>query len=367
MKCNQNRKTVAGRALLLLCSLWCALSAMAQVTVDVTIDSLELLVGEQTRIRLEVSCDAKTKLVLPPLKKGDLLVPGVELVEVAKTDTQSLNEGKRRLFTQDYIITSFDSAFYYLPPFVVKADGKAYESKNLALRVLTIPVDTVHLDRFCGPKDIVDAPFSWEDWRPILLLSLLLLVWMLLVLYVYIRFRDNKPVIKLIKFVPKLLPHAKAMQEIDQIKAERVWAKEDSKEYYVRLTATLRTYIESRFGFNAMEMTSNEIIERLLKEPSGEMLDELRELFRTADLVKFAKYNTRINENDMNLVNAIEFINQTKVEADPNAKPVPDEEVVEQKRSRRVILSMRATLVVCSLLGLFLLGWILWLIKDLIA
>ena len=35
-------------------------------------------------------------------------------------------------------------------------------------------------------------------------------------------------------------------------------------------------------------------------------------LFQTADLVKFAKYNTLINENDANLVNAIEFINQTK-------------------------------------------------------
>lgn len=34
----------------------------------------------------------------------------------------------------------------------------------------------------------------------------------------------------------------------------------------------------------------------------------------TADLVKFAKYSTLINENDMNLVNAIEFINQTKQE-----------------------------------------------------
>ena len=51
-------------------------------------------------------------------------------------------------------------------------------------------------------------------------------------------------------------------------------------EYYTRLTAILRTYIEKRYGFNAMEMTSTEIIDRLLKEQTSESLDELRMLFQ---------------------------------------------------------------------------------------
>ena len=42
-------------------------------------------------------------------------------------------------------------------------------------------------------------------------------------------------------------------------------------EYYTRLTAILRTYIEKRYGFNAMEMTSTEIIDRLLKEQTSEV------------------------------------------------------------------------------------------------
>ena len=156
------------------------------------------------------------------------------------------------------------------------------------------------------------------------------------------------------------------MQEIDQIKAEKAWAKEDSKEYYTRLTAILRTYIEKRYGFNAMEMTSAEIIDRLLTE-NTESLDELRSLFQTADLVKFAKYSTMINENDANLVNAIEFINQTKMEADPKAQAVPDEVVVEQKRSRRTLLGMRMGLAVATLAGVALLAWICWMIFELIA
>ena len=245
-------------------------------------------------------------------------------------------------------------------------DGKEYQSKNLALRVLSVPVDTVHTDQFYGPKEIMKVPFSWADWSPIFWLSLLLLAWTLLLTYFYIRYRDNKPIIKIIKLAPKVLPHTKAMQEIDQIKAEKAWAKEDSKEYYTRLTSILRTYIEKRYGFNAMEMTSAEIIDRLLTE-NAESLDELRALFQTADLVKFAKYSTLINENDANLVNAIEFINQTKREADPKAQAVPDEVVVEQKRSRRTLLGMRVGLAVATLAGVALLVWICGMVYELIA
>lgn len=367
MKSYHNNDKRAVRLWPLLAFLLTASVVEAQVTVDARIDSLELWVGEQTRITLDVSTDAKSKLTMPQLKAGDMLTPGVEVVEVARADTQQLNEGTRRLVSQSYVVTSFDSALYYLPPLVVKVDGKEYQSKNLALRVLSIPVDTVHVDQFYGPKEIMDVPFSWEDWALIFALSVLLLVWVLGLTYFYIRYRDNKPVIKIIKLAPRVLPHTRAMEEIDKIKAEKAWAKEDSKEYYTRLTAILRTYIEKRYGFNAMEMTSAEIIDRLLKEQTPESLHELRMLFQTADLVKFAKHNTLINENDANLVNAIEFINQTKVEADENVVPNPDEVTVEQKRSRRTLVSMRLALALLTLAALALSGWILWMVYDLVV
>lgn len=42
-----------------------------------------------------------------------------------------------------------------------------------------------------------------------------------------------------------------------------------------------------------------------------------------------------MNENDMNLVNAVTFINRTKVEPDPNAKPEPTEITIEEKGSQQ--------------------------------
>ena len=108
----------------------------------------------------------------------------------------------------------------------------------------------------------------------------------------------------------------------------------------------LFVYIKERFGFNALEMTSSEIIDRLLQEKDQKLIEELKSLFMTADLVKFAKHNPLINENDLNLVNAIDFINQTKVEVDPNAKPEPTEITIEEKRSRRAKISLLISIIV---------------------
>ena len=56
-----------------------------------------------------------------------------------------------------------------------------------------------------------------------------------------------------------------------------------------------------------------------------------------------------MNENDMNLVNAIDFINQTKVEEDPNAKKEPTEIRVEEKRSKRGRIALICSIAVVSI------------------
>ena len=233
----------------------------------------------------------------------------------------------------------------------VKIDGKPYKSKSLALKVLTIEVDTAHVDQFFGPKDVQDNPFQWSDWSLSFWLSVLMLVLLAVTYYLYLRLRDNKPIIKTIRIVKRLLPHQKAMKEIEQIKADKMVSSENSKEYYTKLTDTLRKYIEERYGFNAMEMTSSEIIEKLTATQDENAISELRQLFLTADLVKFAKYSTLINENDRNLVNAIDFINQTKQEDVPveeTVKPQLTEEDQRSQKARRVLRTVITLLATVS-------------------
>jgi hypothetical protein len=62
--------------------------------------------------------------------------------------------------------------------------------------------------------------------------------------------------------------------------------------------------------------------------------ENLKQILSTADLVKFAKYKPYPDENDLSLINAYFFVNQTR-EPDPlpNEK---DEEGDESKRKEQL-------------------------------
>ena len=318
------------RTAILITLIVSALTSFAQAGIEAKIDPIEIMIGEQAQVTLSVHAGEQDKVEWPTLQPRQQVVAGVEVIATQHPEPNVMV----------VTLTSFDGNLYYLPPFKVKVNGKELETKSLALKVVEMEVDTTKLDKFYGPKDVQDNPFQWSDWSMPFWLSVLVLVLLAVGYWLYLRLRDNKPIITHIKIVRRLLPHQKAMKEIEQIKADKMVTSENQKEYYTKLTETLRKYIEERYGFSAMEMTSSEIIERLMSQGDQQSLDELRQLFTTADLVKFAKYSTMINENDSNLVNAIDFINQTKLENQPTEevqKPVLSAADQRSQKERRVL------------------------------
>lgn len=341
-----------------------AFSTMAQVGVEAKIDSIQILIGQQVHVTLTATTPTDATVVFPTFKPRQQLVPGVEVLSASEEQKETIDKGQR--LSRIYTLTSFDGNLYYLPPFKVKVNGKDYQSKSLALKVLEVEVDTTKLNQFFGPRDVQDNPFQWSDWSPIFWSSILMLLLLVVAGYLYVRLRDNKPIIKSFKIVKRLLPHQKAMKEIEQIKADKMVSSENQKEYYTKLTDTLRRYIEERYKFSAMEMTSSEIIDRLTQDSDQQSLDELRQLFNTADLVKFAKYSTLINENDMNLVNAIDFINQTKLETQVVEEEKPQLSVADQRtlKARRILKWAIGSILTLSLLILAFVVYRLLVLTD---
>ena len=331
----------------------------AQVQVEASIDSIQIFVGEQVHVTLSATAKEQSKVEFPQFKPTEYITPGVEVLGAEELETKEQDNGfvTRQMV---YTMTSFDDTLYYIPPMKVKIDGKPYESKSLALKVLTIEVDTTNVDQFFGPKDVQDNPFQWSDWSLSFWLSVLMLLLLAAAYYLYLRLRDNKPIITHIRVVKRLLPHQKALQQIEQIKADKMVASENSKEYYTKLTDTIRKYIEERYGFNAMEMTSSEIIDHLMATQDENALSELRHLFLTADLVKFAKYSTLINENDANLVNAIDFINQTKLENEPQEETVKPQLSEEDQRSQKARRVLKSVITAISVVCLALFGYVVY-------
>lgn len=320
----------------------CSTLAFGQ-TVEQRMDSLQLLIGQQTILHLKATARKGARIVLPSFKPQDQIVPGVEVVEQSKGDTMQMGDDRIQM-SRDYTLTSFDEKVYVVPALDVKIDGKSYHGNPLALKVLTVPVDTVHPNQFYPAKGVQDNPFEWSEWSFAFWLSLLMIIICGAMIYLRNRLKKNKPIIARIRIVKRVPAHEKALREINDIKHHHTSASQETqKEYYTQLTNTLRAYIVSRFGFNAMEMTSGEIIERLRASGDQKMIDELRMLFSTADLVKFAKYEIPMNENDANLVNAINFIDQTKTDEQPKEeKIVPTLSTEDQKsqQQRRLIKTL---------------------------
>ena len=161
-----------------------------------------------------------------------------------------------------------------------------------------------------------------------------------------------------VRVVKKIPAHQKALNEMTRLKSESFNTAEEQKLYYTHLTETLRKYIRERFGFNAMEMTSSEIIEQLKTAGDNTMIDELRELFATADLVKFAKYSSLLGEKDMNLVNAIQYIDQTKHDEQPQEERIVPKLSDDDIKTRKNRITIKTLIWCCAILATVLVIYI---------
>ena len=336
--------------IVVLLLLLCMGSAVSQnVVLNAEIDTFQMLIGEQTRIRLELSVDTGYRVAMPRLERE--IMPGIEILE-KKHAISSLAGDRRNLYADEYLITSFDSTLYNIPPFKVMVDSSEFFSNSLALAVYTMPIDTANLQNICGPKDVWDVNLTWEEYRDSVHLGIIVLFLALSLAWVVVRFVKNKPIIRIVRIKPQEPSHIVALSRIESIKNDDAWKDDDNvKEYYTRLTDALREYMFARFGFNASEMTTSEILDSLHSIDNKENIAELKEILETADLVKFAKLHPTTNDNNRNMTNAIEYVNVTKNVEEENRKPVEKKIVNQRSLFEKRLLITSIVVIVIVLIG----------------
>ena len=276
--------------------------------VKASIDSAQILIGEQTRLRLEIAADKNSLLQLPFVT--DTLMQGVEVLAISPLDTADLGNNRMQI-RYDYLITSFDSALYMLPPFKVIAGTDTFYSNQLALKVSTLPVD-IHSGNFYDIKDVWKPAFVLSDYVAFFWILFGICILVLLALYLIFRKKKQKPWLPLRKAESLLPPHVRALQALDTVKSEKLWRQGKDKEYHSQLTDILRNYIDERFSINAMEMTSGQILQ-IIREQSevDPVFSQLKQTLLLSDLAKFAKYHPLPDENESSLMHAYLFVNST--------------------------------------------------------
>ena len=319
-------KVISVRMLLLVVCLLAGFTAGAQQTlIDVKVDTADILVGEQTTLHVTVTTDPNRRIIIP--LPSDTLMTGVEVISVSDADS-TVADG-RLVIRRDILVTSFDSSLYLLPPFIAIDGADTIASNQVALKVSTVPVDVDNPEKFYDIKDVWKPPFVLADYYPWIFGVLTALFLICVIGYLVQRYRRHRSEVPVKPAEPELPPYETAIRELDSIKDQKLWQQGLNKEYYTQVTDTLRRYISRRYGVNAMEKTSEEILAIIERETDERTVyDTLRQVLRLSDFVKFAKLHPLPDENDESMRNAYLFVNQTKrTEADePAAETVTKED-----------------------------------------
>jgi len=285
-----------------------------EVNISSSFDTSRIYIGDQIYFTITVDQPNDIEVVLPQLK--DTLFKSIEILDGPLVDSTFNQDGRIKII-EKYLITSFDSGFYEVPPVFAETKNengiKRYFSDYSHLKVIRVniaPADTTaQIYDIIGPYK---APLTLGEILPWVLIIIIcgVIIWGLMKYLPLLR--RTKTIVE-----PVIDPdpaHIIAFRDLEKLKAEKLWQKGEVKNYYTSLTEILRQYLENRFGVFSLELTTVETLKELLK--SGFKKDSsykiLKEILSGADLVKFAKYTPDASENEIHFQNSWDFIDITK-------------------------------------------------------
>lgn len=323
------------KILIITAALVLSVAAWSKPVVKVSLDSTRFKMGQI--IDMHVSIDeaeqehGRFPIFDGIMESGYVSLSGdsIEMRAPGKIDTV-VKDG-RRLVSMTVPVQSFDSGFYRLPELAYVSGVDTTLSNSVKFSIyppagLTAETPIDDYANVSEPENasIFDALPDWmvNYWWLLLLILLLIAAGT----YLYMMYRKQGYIIPP---KPQPTPYEVAISALRELKEQKLWEQGMEKEYYTHLTDILRTYMEGRFGINAMEMTSKQIMHALHNNrETYSKRGYVRQIVDMADFVKFAKVRPLPIDNVASFDNAMKFVEETK--------PLPVMETEEdQKKSKK--------------------------------
>lgn len=213
--------------------------------------------------------------------------------------------------TQTTVLTSFEPGEHYI---------KLGNEDSLLLVVTDVEIDTTTAElRDIAPIERVPYTF-WEIFRWVLLglavAALAFGIWWLVK-----HRKEVQEVLTKSEPVDTRTPEERALQTLEALRVERLWQSGRVKEYHTRLTDAVRQFIEESTGIRATDMTSDECLDALMHDCLSSdatnthaikqsSIQALKDIFNTADMVKFAKSEPSAHEHERSMDEAVEFVSE---------------------------------------------------------
>ena len=302
--------------LFLICTLFATISLRAQnVEVEGKVESTEVQVGKPFTLDLSLKVPYGWFVEWNDFAI-DTLSEQIDIIKRSDVE-RTADADSNVIVRQQLTLMTFDTGQIQLPA-VGLTYAKSFDDP-MRIQAFTEPIDlyatTIVVDTLQPYKPIVEpiaAPVRMKEVFPWILAVLLLAlaafgIWYLL--------KHRKPKVDAEGNIirgPVIPPYDKAVDDLKRLREEKMWQSGKVKEYFSLLTDIAREYIEGQFGVNAVEMTTDDILEEI--KPlhfSQETYNKLKDTMEVADLVKFAKYSASALESDTSLNNMTDFVNES--------------------------------------------------------
>lgn len=246
-------------------------------------------VGErfELSVSLENETGAKTVLVKPPKTLGD-----VELIrEVSRQRRQETGNPPVETVVYEASVFGVDSVAVSVPAGWINGTDTTWAS----IAPLVLSVRRMVPDGAKELKDLTPLYDFGSDWAFWLMLLGGILIGLLLMYYLWRRFRPKTSPVPIAPPETPKTPLETALMRLDALQES-----EDEtvvRAYYTELSDVLRTFIEQEMRVPALESTTLELLQRLkqadrrtLRRLPAEIIDRVGRVLEASDWVKFADF-----------------------------------------------------------------------------
>ena len=281
-----------------------------------SIDKDSILAGQTFSYKLDVRMPNDYIVKWEDIK--DTLSKSIEVLKRSDISMTPINNSDEVILSQLLTLTTFDTGYVEIPKIGLKYLKNANDTTALTCytKYMDIYVMPVAIDTTMAYKPIktpIKQNITLEETIPYVGGVIVLAGLILLAVYIIRRLKKQENTEDEV-FVPQIPAIVTARERLSQLKDSDLWQSGKSKEFFTDLTDIVREYLEGQFAIEAIEMTSDEILEEVRKlQLDNTIFVKLQNTLTTADFVKFAKANTDTAQNESAFNDINSFIEDTYV------------------------------------------------------
>ena len=280
------------------------------ISVNSTVDRSTITIGDLIRYSVKITRNRDLQVEVPGLAAN---LGQFEIRDYLVHDTRE--SGTFVQDSVDYVITTFDTGSYVIPPLHILIVTGDSTKDTLSTDPIVIRVESVMKGEAKDIRDIKGPLSIAKDWYAYYLyggIAFAVLLFSACGYWLYKRWKAGLPILPVREETIRPA-HETAIEALDKLVESSLLGDGEVKEYHIKISDIIREYIDGRYFIIAPEMTTDQLMDEICRTdiPEGTR-EDLGKFLQDCDLVKFAKAIPDEEHIGETTRSAYEIVRQTK-------------------------------------------------------